>query len=1818
MYTMKDEENNPFIQFETIIDVLCWRGTYQAQIKAYQFLTDSDNEQCLNYGELDQKAKQIGGYLQNILKPGERVVLFFQPGLDYIAAFFGCLYGGMIAVPSYPPKTHSKDLHMITVIKDSGASAVLSTEGIIANLSQVIDSQSTLKELKWIDIDNIPAHSSERWHHPGTMRGDIAYLQYTSGSTAQPKGVMVSHGNVMNNSKMIYQCFGHSKASCGVNWLPPYHDMGLVGGIIQPAYAGFLGILMSPVKFIQNPMAWLEAITRYRGTSCGGPNFAYELCMQKISYEQRKSLDLSSWEVAFNGAEPVQAETIENFSREFAPYGFRKETFLPCYGLAEATLLVTGCKKEDSPTVLSVNVSKLGQNQIELDTSANGKILVSSGHTIPGEKLLIVDPQTDVACSENQVGEIWVQSESVTKGYWNKEPETARSFNAFLANHTDGPFLRTGDLGFLKEGELYVSGRLKDLIIIRGKNHYPQDIEVTVENCHEALQHGGGAAFSIEKDGEEHLVVVQEVKRTHRNPDVEAIALAVREAVTENHNIQVYALILIRAMSLPKTSSGKVQRQLCKKKYLEGELKIIGESLVDTCFESHEKQTEKACTATNGNSSESDDFILSALKVVTRAEERIKLITIYLKKIAAQIIKVKESELDEEQPLSRFGMDSLMAVELSHKIESFFGILIPMSQLLEGLSLDDVSAIIEKNAALNTPEQVSPALTAELESFLQGFPIPLSHGQQALWFIHQLARESVAYNLAYAIKIPQSIDSTFLHKAFNIIVERHQILRTAFRSTSSGLAQECLPKPGFLFEGRDTVGITENELISELERLAVLPFDLENGPLFKNYLFKINESEYTLLMVIHHIISDFWSLSILLKELGAIYHSLSSAQPVELPLPASSYFDYILKQRKILSENPQLEDYWIKNLSGELPVLNLATDYRRPAVQTYKGASCKQVLSPEAFNKIKKFSADRGTTVYVTCLAAFSVLLSRYTGQEDICIGSPTAGRNSTVFSDCIGYFANPVVMRMIMNGNPHFDLFLSEVRDTVLNAFEHQDYPFELLVDKLHIERDLSRSPIFQAMFTYQKAPDSDLPELASFAFNEIKTEIKVSGLPMELIPLKNQVSQFDLTLMAAELEVGLGLSVQYNKDLFKQDTMARLLENFKILLEGILENPERPLSELPLLSTDENKTIIHDWNETGADYKKACLHQLFEAQVALHMDAPAVVCGETTLTYNELNEKANQLAAYIKSNGSGMTAVFMERTSDLVVALFGILKAGGCYLPLDPIYPKDRIEFILKDAEKQGHAPLVITQRKLLPNLPHHKGKIICIDEEWTEISAYGTENLKVISDPETLAYVIYTSGSTGNPKGVMISHRAVVNFLNSMRKQPGLEPDDIMLSVTTISFDIAGLEIFLPLTTGSRVVLASFENTISGNRLAEEITKTGTTVIQATPSVYRLLLEAGWQGNPKLKVLCGGEAFPRDLAAGLLPKVKEVWNMYGPTETTIWSTIHKVECEEDTLLIGRPIDNTQVYILDKYSQPVPIGVTGELYIGGDGVAQGYFQNPSLTLERFLQNPFRTEAENRRIYKTGDLCRYLNNGLIEFKGRADHQIKLHGHRIELGEIEAVLSKYPGINEALVLLRDDPQVGKRLVAYVIAAGGETGVNTAGNESPTVSGLRSFLKEKLPEYMIPSCFMFIDAFPKTPNGKINRKALPAPDNTRPELETQYVTPQNDLEQLITNIWKKNINVDKIGIHDNFFDLGGNSILMAQIYQELSKVLSDGELSIVELFQYPTVYSLAQYLNRSKVNAEEAIIEEDQSNARRQRRNNLQENRSLRRKARIED
>ncbi|MEW6737704.1 MAG: AMP-binding protein, partial [Acidobacteriota bacterium] len=899
----------------TLVSLLRERVRANPDKIGYTFLSDGEGkEQNLSYHHLDEQARAIAVLLQSLGLTGERVLLCYSAGLEYIAAFFGCLYAGTIAVPAYPPRLNRSLLRLQTIADSAQAQAVLTTTPILARIESLFTQAPALKHLQWLASDNVARELAEQWQPPILNSQALAYLQYTSGSTSAPKGVMISHHNVLHNCAYIDYGFEHSVDSRSLTWLPHFHDMGLVDGILQPLYKGFHGFLMSPTAFLQRPLGWLQAISHYRITHSGGPNFAYELCLRKIDPSDCTALDLSSWQVAYNGAEPIRKEVIEAFTTTFARYGFRRRTFYPAYGLAEATLKVSGGWKKHEPIYCSVQSIALEQHRVVQSSQYedNTHTLVSSGHTALGTEVVIVNPESLTKCLPDEVGEIWVAGPGVAQGYWNQPIETTATFQAYLTDTDEGPFLRTGDLGFLKDGELFVTGRLKDLIIIRGRNHYPQDIEYTVEQCHSSLRRGSGAAFSIEVDGQERLVIVQEVERRQR-AQLDEIIDAIRRTLAEIHEVQVYAVILIKTGSIPKTSSGKIQRSECRKQFLAHSFDVVGEywQTISTDL--------------------SDDISTVVLADIAAIEEWLSLL------IAAKI-GIASERIETNRPIVEYGLDSLMAIELVHEIEIRLGVVLPMANLLQNPTISELAAQTHTQLRANKPDIRKP----DRESEKAASEYRLSHGQQALWFLYKIAPESTAYNIVNLLRIRGDLNIAALQRTFQQLVDRHACLRTTFTSIDGEPRQNIQETIEVCFQVRDASNWDESLLNQQLVEEVHQPFDLEQGPLLKLSLLVRSKQEHILLLRVHHIVADFWSLSVLMHELGIIYVAEKQGDAnVTLPTLSLQYTDYVRRQEDMLAgvEGERLWQYWQQQLAGELPILNLFTDHPRPSVQTYHGAS---------------------------------------------------------------------------------------------------------------------------------------------------------------------------------------------------------------------------------------------------------------------------------------------------------------------------------------------------------------------------------------------------------------------------------------------------------------------------------------------------------------------------------------------------------------------------------------------------------------------------------------------------------------------------------------------------------------------------------------------------------------------------------------------------------------------------------------------------------------------------------------------------------------
>ena len=888
-------------------------------------------------------------------------------------------------------------------------------------------------------------------------------------------------------------------------------------------------------------------------------------------------------------------------------------------------------------------------------------------------------------------------------------------------------------------------------------------------------------------------------------------------------------------------------------------------------------------------------------------------------------------------------------------------------------------------------------------------------------------------------------------------------------------------------------------------------------------------------------------MGIIAREVTALYNAYCQASKAPVDGSVAQYADFATWQDQSLTPDQlQLElSYWRSKLADAEP-LTLPTDYSRPAAQTFHGAHQSFRLQTGLVERLKKLAVQHNATLYIVFLAAFKALLARYSGQHDVTIGSPVANRSRLEWEDIIGTFINIVVLRTDLSNNPTFRQVVERVREVALDAFAHSELPFERLVQELQPDRDPSRSPLIQVLFNFQSAPVG---------------KIELLGLSWTPFEIDQSASQFDLSV-TIDPEITRKILVSYNTDLYSADTIARFLRHYERLLELAAADPNQPIANFQILSDHERRQLLQDWNDTTVSFPQCCIHELFEAQALQNPDSVAVVFEEQQITYRDLDRRADQVARRLRTMGvkpEVVVGICVERSLELVIGLLGILKAGGAYLPIDPAYPLERIAFMIEDSGTK----VLLTQEKLLRDLPLNGCSVLCLDR-LPEITI--SSNAQVTAQPSNLAYVIYTSGSTGKPKGVEIQHRALVNFLDSMRQRPGLTQQDVFLSVTTISFDIAALEIFLPLTVGARVVLASRDIAADGRRLKDHIETTGATIMQATPATWRMLIEAGWTGREKFKILCGGEALPLDLARDLLKRGNAVWNLYGPTETTVWSAVWQVESDFGRLLIGKPINNTKLYILDANLEPVPVGVRGELYIGGKGVASGYLKRPELTAEKFIRNPHSADSD-ALMFRTGDLARHLPDGNIEWLGRIDQQVKIRGHRIELGEIEAVLSLHPAISQAVVVGRKDAVGETGLVAYVVVRK---------DAVCQVEELRQFLARKLIEYMIPSAFTFVETLPLTPSGKVNRRALPPPDLVGAEQVKTPVAPRERLEFQLAQIWERVLGVKRVGIGHNFFELGGHSLKAVRLLAEIEKELGV-DLPLNAIFKAPTVERLASII-----------------------------------------
>ena len=1542
---------------------------------------------------------------------------------------------------------------------------------------------------------------------------NLAYVIYTSGSTGKPKGVMIEHQSILN-------------------------------------YVVSINKKLELETDQQLHYALISTIVADLGNTCLFPSLCWGGCLHIIN--QERAMDAPKMEEYI---ENHKIDVLKIVPSHFAALQSKKKvSWLPHKRLIlggevsdlkwvqslldyiEQNHLSCRLFNHYGPTETTVGVLTYSVREINESLTCPSLPL---GYPIDNTQAYILDKFLSLV-PIGVPGELHIGGSGLARGYLNRPKLTTEKF---ISNPFDSKgqsrLYKTGDLcRYLPDGNIEYLGRTDNQVKVRG--------------------------FRIEL-GEIEALLLQKT-------DVKTACVMFREDIPGNKILVAYIV------PQPKiTANTSELRQFLKEKLPEYMIPngfILMESLPLT---PNGKVNHRALPVPNLQSERTDKYVAPC----TPIEEILAIIWKNL---------LQQEHIGRYDNFFELGGHSLLAMQLISRIRSNFKVELPISTFFTVPTIvtlgQEIQQLQQQKLDLTSPLILSRARETENSELI------LSFAQTRLWFLAQFEPNSALYNIPIALRLEGQLQVVSLEESLKEIIARHETLRNNFLNLDGQPIQVIHSTIDWKLSVEDLQSLPEQEqefaFLALARNQAIKPFDLGNESLIRGTLVVLSEQEWVLLICMHHIVSDGWSRGIFIDELAKLYQAKTQGFPSPLKELPIQYADFAIWQRHWLTGKvleSQLH-YWKEELADAPALLPLTTDRPRSTVQSFKGKHQRFALSPELSLSLNKLSQQQGVTLFMTLLAAFDVLLYRYTEQQDILIGSPIANRNQKEIEGLIGCFINTLVIRIDLSGEPSFLELLQRVKAKAIAAYAHQDLPFEMLVEALEPERDLSYTPLFQVMFVLQNSP---MPR------------IEIDELTLSYLETENETAKFDLTLSIENQDTGLVGTWEYNTDLFDSSSIERMTGHFISLLSGIIANPELPITRLPLLTEKEQDVLLRSWSKTTKSYnQERSIHQLFEQQVARSPSAIAVTYEGEKLTYEQLNHKANQLAHYLRRFGvkaDSLVGLCAERSLEMVIAIIAILKAGGAYVPLDPACPQERLKFIAEDAQIEA----LLIQENLLELIPNYQGKIICLDRDWASIAESNTTNLEETVTANNLAYIIYTSGSTGKPKGVLVNHSNVVRLFAATEEWYHFNSQDVWTLFHSYAFDFSVWEIWGALLHGGRLVVVPYLVTRSPNFFYRLLCQEKVTILNQTPSAFRQLIQAEQGINQDLdlklrRVIFGGEALE---IKSLQPwferhgdQYPQLVNMYGITETTVHVTyrpLSRADLQETGSVIGRPIPDLQVYLLDPYLQPVPIGIPGEMYVGGAGVARGYLNRSELTAEKFISIPPQSHGSRfksgnpsnalpslikggrgDRLYKTGDLARYLANGDLEYLGRIDNQVKLRGFRIELGEIEALLASHGQVWETVVLVREDTPGDKRLVAYLVPQPEIT---------LKIDKIRQFMKSKLPDYMVPNAFIILEALPLTANGKIDRRALPLPDFDSERLD-KYIAPRTPMEEKLVTIWEKVLKVEQVGINDNFFELGGHSLLVTQLVSRVRDTFNI-EIPLRDLFTAPTVSQLAASIEKLK-------------------------------------
>jgi len=1773
-----------------------WSAEQPDQV-AFRFLPDGDPESAeeVCYGALDRQARTIAGLLQQRLRPGDRALLLYRTSLDFIAAFLGCLYAEVIAVPTSPPRNVRQLPRLEVIAADAAPEVVLTSSDQLNGGSSFLAEGLARLDVEMVSTDTLDEGAADGWRPRRIDPESLAFLQYTSGSTADPKGVMVSHGNLVANEEMLARAWGHAAAERNAMacWTPLFHDMGLIGNVLQSLYIGAECTLMTPMSFLKRPQHWLQAISEFQATTAGAPDFAYEYCVRKVREKDKRDLDLSSWRVAFNAAEPVHRGSLEAFAEAFAPCGFSREALYPCYGLAEATVFAAGGSIAADPVYLDVERAGISDGEVveaEAPRDAGAVTLVGCGRAWLDEEIRVVDPETREDLAEGQVGEIWLAGSNVAQGYWNKRDATERTFRATLASD-DGEttFLRTGDMGFLDDGQLYLTGRRKDMIIFRGRNIHPEDVERQIQVRVGGVRPGRVAAFGVDGNGDGERLVVAAELRDPKNPEARSIASSIIDCVSRAHEVAVHDVALLPKGSIPKTTSGKIQRARCKNLYVEERLEPI------VTWRSPEENGE-----TSGPERDRSVEVEKAVRA-----------------IVGRHLGVTARDLDAEEPLTSRGVDSLRGLEICNQIEDELDVEVPLADLMGGASIGDLvdraggegdatrDQVREPNRD-QPRERSGPADGAPSAKSTADASFPLNDLQQAYWAGRQdeFALGGVAAHV-YLELDGRDLNLGRLEAAWNRLIERHDVLRT--RVLSEGTQQVLDEVPPYEIETADLRGEpsvqVERFLGSLRERMSHQVHPLDRWPLFEIRASELDGGRVRIHVSVDLFLVDGGSLLRLMDEWRRLYESPDAA----LAPVAGSFRAHVLEERTPDADEERArtaaEEYWRRRLP------DLPTAPRLPRAQgapVAEGARFRRRtlrLPGVQWSALKRRAREAGLTPAGLLLTAYSEVLGRWSEAQRFTLNVTHLQRPSPSPDEVppVGQFASFDLLEVDRTSGCTLRERADELQRRLWHDLDHRQ------LGGVRLLRELAR---------LRGRDAATMPVV----FTAVLEDLSCLDWLGELVHGISQTPQVELDCQVFERSGDLVCQWDSVDEAFPPGVVDEMFGAFERLLRHLdvdLDDPDgawAAAGDLSFVLPEDQRELIERINDTETPVPEALLQDLLTRQAAEAPDRIAVIDGATRLTFGALERQAAAWAARLleeRSTAPGSdadqplpVALVLEKGWEQAVAALAVLRSGAPYAPLDAELPDDRLGEVLA----ASGARTVLTQERVARR-HRFPGSVRVHAVEWLDDSESAgqeaREAVAPVTRPDAMACLLFTSGSTGRPKGVMVTHRGLVNAVTATNRRFEMTPDDRVLALTPFVHDMAGYDLFGVLAAGGAIVLPRAGARREPAHWVEQMHRHRVTLWNSVPAMLEMAveyLEARDERFPDGLRLAfvGGDWIPLTLPERLSERLTEqqaetraegsagatLVSVGGPTETTLWNIwypVERVASDWRSIPYGAPIANTCYHVLDELLEERPVGVTGELWCAGVGVSAGYWRDEELTARRFRRRP----GTGERIYGTGDLGRRRPDGLIEMVGRIDHQVQINGRRIEPGEIEAVLTGHPAVRQAVVRSWREDGRAPSLVAYVVAGPGSEPSSAPGTLS--ADALRELARRHLASYKVPARFVMLDELPLTPNGKIDRAALPEPrwpeerERAPAGAGSRAAGNPGEVERRLAAIVAEVLGEEAPSPDTDLAELGASSVEMIRIANRLEETFGSRP-SVDELFQMGSIATLATYYREHRATA----------------------------------